>query len=51
MAKVPEGQSIDTWDGSGEVWFKVYQEMPSIGGGGMTWSSQGTKTLFAAVSA
>jgi hypothetical protein len=41
MARVPAGQTADTFDGSGAVWFKVYQEMPSIGGGGMSWSSNG----------
>ena len=29
MAKVPEGQSINTWDGSGPVWFKVYYKGPA----------------------
>ncbi len=29
MAKVPEGQSIDTWDGAGSVWFKVYYKGPA----------------------
>jgi hypothetical protein len=42
MAKVPEGKTIAGWDGSGAVWFKVYQDMPSISGGQMTWPSQST---------
>jgi len=29
MAKVPEGKPIDTWDGSGTVWFKVYSKGPA----------------------
>lgn len=40
MAKVPEGQTVAGWDGSGAVWFKVYQDMPSISGNTMTWPSQ-----------
>lgn len=40
MAKVPEGSSIDTFDGSGDVWFKIYQEQPNFGGQ-LTWPSNG----------
>ncbi|ERT01158.1 uncharacterized protein SPSK_07884 [Sporothrix schenckii 1099-18] len=40
MAKVPEGKTLANWDGSGSVWFKVYQDMPSGGGGQMNWPSQ-----------
>ncbi|KAH8679912.1 glycoside hydrolase [Tricladium varicosporioides] len=29
MAKVPEGESVKGWDGSGRVWFKVYEDFPS----------------------
>lgn len=39
MARVPSGQSIDSWDGSGAVWFKIYEEKPSISASGMTWQS------------
>ena len=46
MAKVPDGQTAASWDGSGKVWFKVYQEMPSIGSGGMTWASESRCLLF-----
>ncbi|CAK7210937.1 hypothetical protein SCUCBS95973_000961 [Sporothrix curviconia] len=40
MAKVPEGQTLAGWDGSGAVWFKVYQDMPTVAGSQMTWPSQ-----------
>ncbi len=40
MAKVPEGQTLSAWDGSGAVWFKVYQEMPSSSGSQLSWASQ-----------
>ncbi|KAF4627337.1 hypothetical protein G7Y89_g10819 [Cudoniella acicularis] len=30
LAKVPAGMSAQTWDGSGEVWFKFHTEMPAM---------------------
>ncbi|CZR67518.1 related to cellulose binding protein CEL1 [Phialocephala subalpina] len=42
MAKVPAGQTAATWDGSGEVWFKIYQDGPNFGPKrALTWPSQG----------
>ncbi|KAE8442629.1 hypothetical protein EG329_002986 [Mollisiaceae sp. DMI_Dod_QoI] len=42
MAKVPEGKTAATWDGSGDVWFKIYQDGPNFGRKrGLTWPSQG----------
>jgi hypothetical protein len=34
MARVPEGRDINTWDGAGNVWFKVAEisAVPSHGG-------------------
>lgn len=40
MAKVPNGQSIDQFDGSGAVWFKIYHEQPNFGSA-LTWDSDG----------
>lgn len=40
MAKVPEGESIDAFDGSGDVWFKIYEEQPQFGDQ-LTWPSDG----------
>ncbi|KAG4413797.1 hypothetical protein IFR04_013069 [Cadophora malorum] len=40
MAKVPAGKTADTWDGSGSVWFKVFNDMPGLGAS-MTWPTQG----------
>ncbi|PGH22928.1 hypothetical protein AJ80_02977 [Polytolypa hystricis UAMH7299] len=31
MAKVPTGETAATWDGSGDVWFKIYDEGPIFG--------------------
>ncbi|KAH8670112.1 glycoside hydrolase family 61 protein [Tricladium varicosporioides] len=30
LAKVPDGKSAASWDGSGNVWFKFHTEMPSM---------------------
>ncbi len=43
LAKVPAGKTAADWDGSGSVWFKVYQDGPNFGTA-LTWPSQG-KTL------
>jgi len=45
MAKVPAGQTAKTFDGSGNVWFKIYQEMPQTGGGGLSWNSLSRSNL------
>ncbi|EJT72948.1 hypothetical protein GGTG_09799 [Gaeumannomyces tritici R3-111a-1] len=39
MAKVPAGQTAASWDGSGQAWFKVYQEMPTGSNGGLQFAS------------
>ncbi|KAI1310931.1 glycoside hydrolase [Xylaria venustula] len=41
MAKVPSGQTAATWEGEGAVWFKVYQDMPTISSGQYVWPSNG----------
>ncbi|KAI2626485.1 glycoside hydrolase family 61 protein [Hypoxylon sp. NC1633] len=45
MAKVPAGQTAAAWDGSGAVWFKVFQDMPTASGGQYTWPSNGKSQL------
>lgn len=46
LAKVPSGKTAATWDGSGNVWFKIYTEVPtSYVGNGLTWPSSGKTTL------
>lgn len=40
LARVPDGQSVSSWNGDGAVWFKVYHEQPSFGSS-LTWSSSG----------
>ncbi|KAF2648460.1 lytic polysaccharide monooxygenase [Lophiostoma macrostomum CBS 122681] len=39
MAKVPSGQTLDTWDGKGQVWFKIYAEQATTTGGQLSWAS------------
>lgn len=39
MAKVPSGKTAKDWDGSGQVWFKIYSEQATVGGNGLTWPS------------
>ncbi|KAF2275008.1 fungal cellulose binding domain-containing protein [Westerdykella ornata] len=45
MAKAPSGQDISTWDGSGNVWFKLYEEKPTIQGNQLKWSSLNKGTV------
>jgi hypothetical protein len=40
LARVPDGQSINSWNGDGAVWFKVSQEQPNFGSQ-LTWPSNG----------
>jgi hypothetical protein len=40
LARVPDGQSVNSWNGDGAVWFKVYHEQPNFGSQ-LTWSSNG----------
>ncbi|KAF2867997.1 fungal cellulose binding domain-containing protein [Massariosphaeria phaeospora] len=41
LAKVPSDKTAATWDGSGQVWFKIYEQGATISSGGMSWASQG----------
>ncbi|KAH7093407.1 glycosyl hydrolase family 61-domain-containing protein [Paraphoma chrysanthemicola] len=41
LAKVPAGQTAATWDGSGSVWFKIYEEKANTGGS-VSWPNAGT---------
>ncbi|ORX92496.1 glycoside hydrolase [Clohesyomyces aquaticus] len=41
LAKVPSGKTAATFDGSGQVWFKIYEQGAQISSAGMTWASQG----------
>lgn len=41
LAKVPDGKTAATWDGSGNVWFKIWEEKANISPSSISWSSQG----------
>ncbi|KAI1165921.1 lytic polysaccharide monooxygenase [Nemania serpens] len=41
MAKAPSGQTAETFNGDGAVWFKIYEEHPTVTSAGLTWSSSG----------
>jgi len=41
MAKAPAGQTADTFAGDGPVWFKIYQDHPTVSATGLTWPAQG----------
>lgn len=45
MAKVPSGQTAATWDGSGNVWFKIYQEEAITTSSSISWASSGKTTV------
>ncbi|CAI4218835.1 unnamed protein product [Parascedosporium putredinis] len=44
LAKVPAGQTVDTFDGAGDVWFKIYHEQPNFGAQ-LTWPSNGKSSF------
>ncbi|CAG8982098.1 hypothetical protein HYALB_00013956 [Hymenoscyphus albidus] len=50
LAKVPAGKTAANWDGSGAVWFKVWEQGPSaLNSNGGTWPATGLKTLSFAI--
>jgi hypothetical protein len=46
MAKVPAGSTAANWDGAGNVWFKIYEDHPTVGPSALDWPSQSTCRLF-----
>lgn len=42
LAKVPSGKTAANWDGSGSVWFKIYQDKPVVGAYALDWPTNGT---------
>jgi len=45
MAHVPAGQTAATWDGSGAVWFKIFEEGPKFGGQALTWPTDSATSV------
>jgi len=45
MAKVPAGKTAANFDGSGAVWFKIYEEGPVFGGQALTWPTDSATSV------
>jgi len=45
MAKVPSGTTASAWDGSGEVWFKIFGQGPGFTSSALTWASMDATTV------
>ncbi|KAI2469830.1 lytic polysaccharide monooxygenase [Annulohypoxylon bovei var. microspora] len=46
LAKVPAGQSASSWDGSGNVWFKIHTTTPTVDSNKqITWPAQNEYVL------
>ncbi|TDZ30609.1 Endo-beta-1,4-glucanase D [Colletotrichum trifolii] len=45
MAKAPSGTSIAKFEGSGKVWFKIYNDGPTVTSGGLIWPTSGKTTI------
>ncbi len=46
LAKVPAGKTAANWDGSGAVWFKVWEQGPtSLNSNGGVWPASGMYCL------
>jgi hypothetical protein len=46
MAKVPTGKTASSWDGSGAVWFKIYQAGPAFGASALTWPASDSECII-----
>jgi hypothetical protein len=44
LAKVPSGKTAANWDGSGNVWFKIYAEPAIISNNQLSWNSLSAST-------
>ncbi|CAN8101607.1 unnamed protein product [Discula destructiva] len=45
LAKAPPGETAATYDGSGENWFKIYQDAPTVSSSGLSWASQNKPSI------
>lgn len=45
MARVPDGQDVDSWSGSGDVWFKIKEIGPEIEGKSWEWPTKGLSSF------
>lgn len=40
MAQAPAGQNLSSWNGTGDVWFKIAGDPPKVNGSGLIWPQQ-----------
>ncbi|KAE9972381.1 hypothetical protein BLS_004051 [Venturia inaequalis] len=40
MAQAPAGQNLSSWNGTGNVWFKIAGDSPKANASGLTWPQQ-----------
>ncbi|KAL2755661.1 glycoside hydrolase family 61 protein [Sodiomyces alcalophilus JCM 7366] len=45
LAKVPEGTDVTQWDASGAVWFKIWQDEPTISSDSITFPTMDSPTI------
>ncbi|KAN0119943.1 glycoside hydrolase family 61 protein [Hyaloscypha variabilis] len=45
LAKVPDGKTAATWDGSGQAWFKIYEEHPTVANNALQWPSYNAQKI------
>jgi len=45
MAKAPNGTAASAFDGKGKVWFKIAHDGPNISAGGLSWPTQGLRSV------
>lgn len=45
LAKAPEGQNVKDFDGSGDAWFKIYSDEPTVIEEHLTWPNWDKDTL------
>jgi hypothetical protein len=50
MARVPDGRDINTWDGAGNVWFKVAEISAVPGANGALTSGEDTWPAYSTLS-
>ncbi|KAI1506409.1 glycoside hydrolase family 61 protein [Biscogniauxia marginata] len=41
LAKAPDGETAETFTGEGDVWFKIYEDQPTITEKDITWANNG----------
>jgi hypothetical protein len=45
MAKAPNGQTAETFNGDGAVWFKIFEDRPTFGTASPVWPNAGLQSV------